>query len=83
MATSGNRRSASPRRTARRRAGAGDGFPTFRHGQWTVEGEIERWGALAQGTRGRPALKRAVVIVLVVALILPLAVATVIAVAGR
>ena len=28
-----------------------EGFPTFEHGQWTFEGEIERLGAFASGAR--------------------------------
>jgi hypothetical protein len=32
-----------------RRVDLEDGFPTFRHNQWTIEGEIERLGTFARG----------------------------------
>lgn len=28
---------------------AQEGFPTFQHGPWTIEGEIERFGAFGRG----------------------------------
>lgn len=35
-----------------------EGFPRFRHNQWTVEGEIERLGYFASGARRARGPKR-------------------------
>ncbi len=35
-----------------------EGFPKFRHSQWTIEGEIERFGAFASGARRARGPKR-------------------------
>lgn len=46
------------------------GFPEFRHSQWTVEGEIERFGALGRaGARSRGPKRWFVVFVLAVILV--------------
>ena len=36
---------------------AEEGFPPFEHGQWTVEGEIERFGAFGRGAGPGPGLE--------------------------
>lgn len=47
--------------------GEAPGFPEFRHNQWTVEGEIERFGALGRaGARSRGAKRWFVIFVLAV-----------------
>ena len=48
------------------------GFPEFEHNQWTIEGEIERFGAFARGARRAGGLKRVVATILVVGLIVPM-----------
>jgi hypothetical protein len=45
---------------------ADDGFPDFRHGQFTVEGEIERAGAFARGANRSPRTQRRVRVALFV-----------------
>jgi len=49
-----------------------EGFPTFEHGQWTVEGEIERFGAFGRGAMSARGWRRGVAIGLLVLLVLPL-----------
>ena len=51
---------------------ARSGFPEFEHNQWTVEGEIERLGAFAAGTRRAGGWKRVVATLLVLGLIVPM-----------
>ncbi|HEY6531194.1 MAG TPA: hypothetical protein VIY72_02745 [Acidimicrobiales bacterium] len=51
------------------------GFPTFEHNQWTVEGEIERFGAFGRGATRAGGWKRVVAIVLVLALVAPIVIA--------
>lgn len=51
---------------------AEEGFPPFEHGQWTVEGEIERFGAFGRGAARSRGWKRAVAISLLALLVLPL-----------
>lgn len=48
-----------------------EGFPRFQHGPWTIEGEIERFGAFASGARRARGAKRWVAIVIVVAFVAP------------
>jgi hypothetical protein len=48
------------------------GFPEFAHNQWTVEGEIERFGAFGRGGAAARGWRRWVAIVLVVAIVGPL-----------
>lgn len=47
------------------------GVPSFDHGQYTIEGEIERLGAFASGVRRTHGPKRIVAIVLVLLFLLP------------
>lgn len=48
------------------------GFPRFEHNQWTIEGEIERFGAFGRaGARAR-GWKRVVAVGLALVLVLPL-----------
>lgn len=49
-----------------------EGFPRFRHNQWTVEGEIERLGAFASGARRARGPKRWLAYVLVVVFVAPM-----------
>jgi hypothetical protein len=51
---------------------AEEGFPSFEHGQWTVEGEIERFGAFGRGVARAQGWRRAVAVALLVLLVLPL-----------
>lgn len=51
---------------------AREGFPEFEHNQWTVEGEIERFGAFGAGARRAGGWKRIVATLLVVGLIAPM-----------
>lgn len=48
------------------------GVPSFDHGQYTIEGEIERLGAFASGARRARGPKRIVAIVLVLLFVLPI-----------
>jgi hypothetical protein len=50
------------------------GFPTFEHNQWTVEGEIERFGAFGRGASRATGWKRTVALVLVALLVGPIVV---------
>lgn len=52
-----------------------EGFPKFRHGQWTIEGEIERFGAFASGARRARGPKRWIAYFLVFVFIAPLVIA--------
>ena len=47
------------------------GFPAFEHNQWTVEGEIERFGALGRGVSGSRGWKRGMAVGLLTLLLLP------------
>jgi hypothetical protein len=49
-----------------------EGFPAFEHNQWTVEGEIERFGAFGRGVSASQGWKRGVALGLLVLLLLPL-----------
>lgn len=51
---------------------AEQGFPEFEHNQWTIEGEIERFGAFGAGARRAGGWKRIVATILVVGLIAPM-----------
>jgi hypothetical protein len=53
------------------------GFPGFRHNQWTVEGEIERFGAFGRAAASATGWKRTVAWVMVVLLLAPIALAVV------
>ena len=48
------------------------GFPEFEHNQWTVEGEIERFGAFGHGVARARGWKRLVGLFLVVLIVLPI-----------
>ena len=48
------------------------GFPAFEHNQWTVEGEIERFGAFGRGVSASRGWKRGAAVGLLVLLVLPL-----------
>jgi hypothetical protein len=50
------------------------GFPTFEHNQWTVAGEIERFGAFGRGASRATGWKRTVALVLVALLVGPIVV---------
>lgn len=63
-----------------------DGFPEFAHGQFTFEGEIERFGAFARGAARVRGWRRAVAILLTLAIALPVVLAvmsTALLLAGR
>lgn len=49
------------------------GVPIFEHNQWTVEGEIERFGAFAQGAARRRGPARWVAVFLLAMLLFGLA----------
>ena len=51
---------------------AEEGFPDFEHNQWTIEGEIERFGAFGRGMGRAQGWKRGMAIVLLALLVLPL-----------
>ena len=51
------------------------GFPGFRHNQWTVEGEIERFGAFGRAASAATGWKRTVAWVMVVLFLAPIALA--------
>lgn len=51
---------------------AEEGFPAFVHNQWTVEGEIERFGAFGRGATSSRGWRRGVALALLVLLVLPL-----------
>ena len=51
---------------------AEEGFPAFEHGQWTVEGEIERFGAFGRGAAHARGWKRGVAFFLLALIVLPL-----------
>ena len=51
-----------------------DGFPKFRHSQWTIEGEIERLGAFASGAQRARGPKRWFAVGLAVTFIAPFAI---------
>ncbi len=48
------------------------GFPSFDHNQWTVEGEIERFGAFGQGVARARGWKRLIGVVLIALIVLPI-----------
>jgi hypothetical protein len=48
------------------------GFPPFEHNQWTVEGEIERFGAFGQGVARARGWKRLIGLFLVLLIVLPI-----------
>lgn len=54
------------------------GFPAFSHNQWTVEGEIERFGAFGRGAARARGWRRVVAVGLVVVLVGPIVVALVV-----
>jgi hypothetical protein len=49
------------------------GFPGFEHNQWTIEGEIERFGAFGRGAATATGWKRVVAVVMVVIVLAPIA----------
>ena len=51
---------------------AEEGFPSFEHNQWTVEGEIERFGAFGRGVSSSRGWRRGVGFVLLALLVAPL-----------
>ena len=51
---------------------AEEGFPAFQHGQWTVEGEIERFGAFGRGATRARGWKRGAAFFLLALILLPL-----------
>ena len=51
------------------------GFPTWEHNQWTVEGEIERFGAFGRGASRARGWKRVVALVMVGLILAPIVVA--------
>jgi len=51
---------------------AEEGFPAFQHGQWTVEGEIERFGAFGRGATRARGWKRGAAFFLLALIVLPL-----------
>jgi len=55
---------------------AEQGFPAFEHGQWTVEGEIERFGAFGRGAARSRGWRRGIALVLLGLLVLPLVLQT-------
>ena len=55
------------------RSGA-PGFPEFAHGQYTFEGEIERFGALSRGMSGKDRMPKVASVALLVAILAPLVV---------
>jgi hypothetical protein len=48
-----------------------EGFPAFEHNQWTVEGEIERFGAFGRGVSASQGWKRGVAFGVLGLLLLP------------
>ena len=48
------------------------GFPLFEHNQWTVEGEIERFGAFGSGVARARGWRRAIGLFLVALIVLPI-----------
>jgi hypothetical protein len=53
------------------------GFPAWEHNQWTVEGEIERFGAFGRGASRARGWKRVVALVMVGLIVVPIVVALV------
>ncbi len=51
---------------------AEEGFPPFEHGQWTVEGEIERFGAFGRGAARTRGWRRGMAITLLALIVMPL-----------
>ena len=49
------------------------GFPGFEYNQWTVEGEIERFGAFGRGAASATGWKRVVALIMVVVILAPIA----------
>ena len=49
------------------------GFPGFEYNQWTVEGEIERFGAFGRGAASATGWKRVVAVVMVAVILAPIA----------
>lgn len=52
------------------------GFPVFEHSQWTIEGEIERFGAFGRGGAAATGWKRILALLLVALMVGPLLVGT-------
>ncbi len=48
------------------------GFPEFEHNQWTVEGEIERFGAFGAGARRAGGWRRVVATIMALSLVVPI-----------
>jgi hypothetical protein len=57
------------------------GYPTFRHNQWTIEGEIERVSAFARGAGRATGGRRMMAMILAFLLILPFLVGVVMSLA--
>lgn len=49
-----------------------EGFPAFEHNQWTVEGEIERFGAFGRGASRARGWRRGVAMLLLALILMPL-----------
>lgn len=49
------------------------GFPGFEHNQWTIEGEIERFGAFGRGAASATGWKRVVALLMVAIVLAPIA----------
>jgi hypothetical protein len=56
------------------------GMPEFEHVQWTVEGEIERFGAFARGSHHVRGWRRGLAVLLAVSFIAPIAIGIVVGV---
>lgn len=54
------------------------GMPDYKHNQWTIEGEIERFGAFSSGVTRAHGWKRWVGVFLVVTMLGPIAVGMVV-----
>ena len=52
------------------------GFPRFEHNQWTVEGEIERFGAFGRAGARAYGWRRAVAVFMALLLVVPLLIGT-------
>ena len=51
------------------------GFPAFEHNQWTVEGEIERFGAFGRAGASARGWRRYVAVTVAIAMVLPIVLA--------
>lgn len=49
-------------------------MPDYEHNQWTFEGEIERLGEFSRGASRATGWKRTVALIVVLAMLLPLAI---------